>query len=548
MEQTKKKRKFPVKIVAIVFAAAAVIYFGTVIYFYSHFLPSTTLNGMSVSGKSRQQVEDMITEEISRYSLQIETRGETEVLNGTDIPLAPEFKNSILNCMKDQNPYFWPLALFSAQELEEETIVNFDEEELEEAVDAFSFMQEKNQKSPKDAYCSEYSSDGYEIIPEELGSKIKKNQLIQVLSEAVSNLKETVSLEEADCYVKPKVTSEDEKLIKLTDTLNQYTKVTVTYRIGEKREVLDGQITHNWMKADGSEVMIDEEAVKDYVDELASSYNTVFRKHTLNTSYQKTVEITAGDYGWKVDKEGEKEQILKDIKSGNSIERELIYSQTAGSHGEHDYGDTYVEINLTAQHLFFYKNGSLVVESDLVSGNLSKNYDTPTGIYGLTYKQEGAVLRGENYASPVDYWMPFCNNVGMHDASWRRSFGGNIYKTSGSHGCINLPASAAKKIFENIKQGDPVIVYTLPGTESPAAIAQDAARVVGLINSVGEVTLESETVITEARRLYNALPPSGQAQVSNYDLLLAQEAQLAVLKGQIPPQALQEVPPEQQPQ
>ncbi len=544
MEPTEKKRKFPVKIVVLILVVASVVYFGPAVYFHSHFLPSTTLNGMSVSGKTQKQVEDMITEEIDRYALQIETRGETEVLNGADISLAPEFGDSILNCMKAQNPYIWPAALFSSQELEEETIVSFDKEKLESKADEFSFMLKKNQKSPKDAYCSDYSEDGYKIIPEELGSKIKRNQLVSTLSEAVNNLKETVSLEETDCYVKPNVTSEDETLKKVTNTLNQYTGVTLTYRIGEKKETLDGSVTHEWMRVNGSEVTIDEEAVKDYADSLASSYNTVFRKHTLNTSYQKTVDITAGDYGWKVDKEGEKEQILKDIKAGKSLERELIYSQTANSHGEHDYGDTYVEINLTAQHLFFYKNGSLIVESDFVSGNLSKNYDTPTGIYGLTYKQEDAVLRGENYASPVDYWMPYCNNVGMHDASWRRSFGGSIYKTSGSHGCINLPASAAKKIFENIEQGDPVIVYTLPGTESPAAIAQDAARVVSLINSIGAVTLESEPVITEARKLYNALPPSGQAQVPNYELLLASEAELAAQKAQIPPAAPTEQPPQ----
>ena len=123
----------------------------------------------------------------------------------------------------------------------------------------------------------------------------------------------------------------------------------------------------------------------------------------------------------------------------------------------------------------------------------------------------------------------------LHDASWRSSFGGNIYKTSGSHGCVNLPPAAAKKIFENIEDGDPVIVYTLPGTESPAAVAKEAAQVVNMINGIGEVTLESEPAIAAARKLYNLLPPSGQAQVANYDLLLACEAQLAALKAQAAP-------------
>ena len=535
MKSKEQKRGFPVKIGILLLTMLAAIYFGTAFYFNSHFLPSTSLNGHSISGKSIEQVERMITEEINGYSLTIETRGEPETLNGTDISVKPEFGGSIQKLLKMQNPFAWPMAFASRQDFTEETIVSFDKDKLKERIKEFSFIQEENQTPPKDAYCSAYSKEGYKIIPEELGTKIKKKRLRLVLKDSVSSLKETVSLGKEGCYVTPKVTSSNQGLSHLVDTLNKYTGVTITYKIGDKQETLDGSITNTWMNVNNMEISINEQAVEEYVTILASAYNTVFRKHTLATSYGKTVEITSGDYGWKVDKEGEKAKILEDIKNGESYERELTYAQTANSHGEHDYGDTYVEINLTTQHLFFYKNGSLVVESDFVSGNLSKNYDTPTGIYGLTYKERDAVLRGENYASPVDYWMPYCNNVGMHDASWRSSFGGNIYKTSGSHGCVNLPPAAAKKIFENIEDGDPVIVYTLPGTESPAAVAKEAAQVVNMINGIGEVTLESEPAIAAARKLYNLLPPSGQAQVANYDLLLACEAQLAALKAQAAP-------------
>lgn len=535
MDQAEKKKKlFPVKAAAAVFCLAAVIYFGFTIYFHMHFLPATTLNGISVSGKSKKEVEDQITEEINGYILVIKERGETEeIIRGTDLSLKPEFKDSISKKIKEQNAFLWPAAFFRPKELSEPTMVSFDKEKLKKAAGKLACMQKEYQKEPKDAHCSEYTPGGYQIVPEEQGTKIKEKQLLETLEDAVGNLKESVSLEEESCYEEPKVTSDDGDLIKLVDNLNRYAKASVTYEVGDKQEVLDGSIIHTWLAVDKTEVSIDEKAVEEYVDDLAASYNTVFRKHTLKTSYGKTIDITNGDYGWKVDKEGEKEQLLKDIEGGKAVSREITYSQRAKSHGENDYGDTYVEINLTAQHLYFYKNGSLVTESDFVSGNISKNYDTPTGIYGLTYKERDAVLRGENYASPVTYWMPFCNNVGMHDASWRSSFGGNIYKTSGSHGCINLPKSAAEKIFENIEEGDPVIVYTLPGTESAAAAAQEAAQVVNLINSIGEVTFESEPAIAMARKMYNMLSPKGQAQVTNYSLLEAAEAQLAALKAML---------------
>lgn len=533
MKQIEGKKKAILKVSAIVAMGLAVIYFGGAIYFYQHFLPRTALNEMKVGGKSKSAVEAMITEQIDAYELEITGRNDVkEYIKGADISIQPEFGDSIEKQIKKQNGFAWVAALFVPEEIEEATMVEFDESALEEEAEKLDFMQKKNQKAPEDAKISEYSAEGYEIVPEELGNKINKKKFLKVLKKAVNNLDETISLEEDDCYVKPELTADSKELLDLLDTLNTYTGVTITYEIGEKTEVLDGSITHGWMDISDMQVSINEESVAEYVKNLASSYNTAFRGHSLKTSYGKTIEIPNGDYGWKVDKEGEAAQIIEDLKAGKSVEREITYAQRANSHGENDYGDTYVEINLTAQHLFFYKNGELIVESDFVSGNLSKNYDTPTGVYGLTYKEKNATLNGENYSTPVSYWMPFCNNVGMHDATWRSRFGGSIYKTSGSHGCINLPEAAAKKIFENIEKGDPVLVYTLPGSESAAVVAQDAAYVVNLINGIGEVTLESETAIQTARKMYNLLPESGQAQVANYDLLLACEAQLAALKAQ----------------
>ena len=107
----------------------------------------------------------------------------------------------------------------------------------------------------------------------------------------------------------------------------------------------------------------------------------------------------------------------------------------------------------------------MVLESDFVSGSAARGFDTPAGIYGITYKERNATLAGQGYRTPVSYWMPFNNNIGMHDASWRSSFGGNIYKTNGSHGCINLPYSVAEEIYGYVEKGTPVICYYLPGTE-----------------------------------------------------------------------------------
>mgnify|MGYP002225545905 CR=1 FL=1 len=166
-----------------------------------------------------------------------------------------------------------------------------------------------------------------------------------------------------------------------------------------------------------------------------------------------------GDYGWVIDKKGEAAQIVEDIKNGESVTREPKYEQRAFVEGADDIGNTYIEIDYTNQHLWYYKDGSLVVDSDLVSGNLNNGNGSPDGVFKVISRQSPATLKGEDYESDVTYFMPFAYNVGLHDASWRSSFGGSIYKNGGSHGCINLPYDAADTIYKNVELGTPVVAY-----------------------------------------------------------------------------------------
>jgi lipoprotein-anchoring transpeptidase ErfK/SrfK len=140
-----------------------------------------------------------------------------------------------------------------------------------------------------------------------------------------------------------------------------------------------------------------------------------------------------------------------------------------------------VEVNLSKQHLWMYKKGKVVLESDVVSGT-SGAHATPDGAYFILDKARNVVLRGPQvktkakkdkkgkvikpakteyeWESPVSYWMPLTyEGIGLHDASWRGAFGGSIWTYNGSHGCINLPVSFAPKLYDKVKVGTPVAVY-----------------------------------------------------------------------------------------
>ena len=475
--RSRKKKPFPVKAVAIV-AAVLVVCAGSGSGYYVYqaqqynrvFFPNTVINGMDVSQKTVDQVKEMIASGIQGYSLVLKERGgDTEEIFGAEIDLKSEFDGSLENYLAAQEPMKWFSHRSKKTEYEIPTMIAYDKTKLSEKIYGLVCLREDYAKAPVDAYMSEYQPGiGFSIIPEEQGNLLKKDVLTEGVVHAIDNLSKELDLEELDAYEKPEITSDHEGLQALADKLNRYVNMTVTYQFGDSRETLGGDVISQWISvgADGTTVLLDRDQVAAYVKGLALKYDTAYKSKTLNTSYGKTVTISKGFYGWKINQGEETTQLYDIIQSGESQTREPVYSQKANSHGANDYGNTYVEINLTAQHLFFYKDGKLVIESDFVSGNHAKGYDTPSGAYPLTYKQKDATLKGENYRTPVSYWMPFNGNIGMHDAKWRSSFGGQIYMTNGSHGCVNLPPSVAKVIFQNISTGDPVLCYHLDGTGS----------------------------------------------------------------------------------
>lgn len=555
-KQTKKKGKPAALMFMAVLLVLLIAYVGLAVYFNNHFCFGTTIDGIDVGGSSVSGVEDKIRKEIGAYELRlIERDDKSETISGDAVAITPVFDGELERLLKEQNGFAWIMKLIRPDQLELENAVTYDENALDEVLSMLSCTQKENQRSPVDAYCSDYIEGvGYEPVPADYGTTIDMQAFREAVGNAINVLAEELDLDQSGCYLNPSVESDDQGLLSQIDSMNAYLEAEITYDLLEKTEVVNKDVIHTWLSFDNGKVSVDEEAVAEYVSSLAKKYNTAYRKKEFKTTAGETVTIENCVYGWKIDKEGEAAQILEDLKGKKPVTREPVYSQRANSHGDTDYGDSYVEINLSAQHLYLYKDGKMVVESDFVSGNLSKGYVTPPGMFPLTYKTLDATLRGEGYATPVKFWMPFNGNIGMHDATWRKSFGGSIFKTNGSHGCVNLPYSAAEKIYENIDKGYAVIAYIEPGKESEMEVPQESSKVsqvIALINSIGSVTQESEGVIAQARGMYDALTEEEKAQVGNYGILTSAERYLMQLKGIIPwdaPADQQQQPADQQPQ
>lgn len=460
------------------------------------FYPNTIINGLDASGKTVEEVERYINAGMEGYLLTLELRdGGTAQIDGREIDLHAEYDGTMGNILLTQNSWFWGPRSIAGTGYSIDTMMVYDKEKLGRAVQKLPGLDPSRSKEPEDACLSGYIEGiGYQIIPEEQGGRLVEEIVLEGVSEAILNLRTRLSLEELGAYETPAVTAEDETLKARLQAWNKYARVEVNYQFGNQTERLDGETIHTWLADDGQGYpVLKEEEVAAYVRALGKKHNTAYTKKTLKTSYGPTVTISGGNYGWRMNQNAETAALAEIIRSGQSRNREPIYSQTAASHTAPDYGKTYVEVNLTAQHLYFYKDGSLVVEADFVSGNESKGWSTPAGAYPLTYKERNATLKGEGYATPVSYWMPFNGGIGLHDAGWRNSFGGTIYKTNGSHGCVNLPPAAAKTIYENISAGIPVLCYHLDGTQKKAADAVPVpAETTGAVQPSGSQPPESQ--------------------------------------------------------
>ena len=510
------------------------------VYCSSHFSKGTIINEIDASGLTMEELESRMRE----YVLTVRERtGEgsyiTETITGDQIGVTVSNTDELNGILKQQN-ILKAISSYIKGEQQVYTVENlyaYVDSALMTAILKLQGFQESFVVEPVDAHISEYDAEnGYRIVPEIRGNVLNQTKTIQTVETAVDALLTEIDLEKAGCYEEPSVYADDAKLTERLAQMKQYTDLRIVYHFGQQEEVIDGSVLSGWLLVDEetNKVSVSEEKIDDFVVMLRKKYDTIFRSREFQTSYGKTITIEGGDYGWWMNYSQEQEQLKEMIRNEESGERIPVYYQTAAVYGSQDYGNTYIEINLTAQHLFLYVNGEKKMESEFVSGNAARGFDTPAGIYGITYKEQDAMLVGENYETPVSYWMPFNGNIGLHDAIWRDSFGADIYKKSGSHGCINMPYLKAKELYGEIAKGTPVICYYLDGIESEQTIGQPdtekAQAVVDSIAKIGTVTKDSKKKIERARQLYNDASAAQREYVTNYEVLTAAEEAYQSLK------------------
>lgn len=456
----KKAKKIVLGVLVAYVLILVLAYAGGVVYFSKHFFSGSKINGLDSAGKTVKEVERDMASQIASYELVIKEREDkTESISAAKIGLQYVDDGKIKELKKQQNPFTWFLSFVHAKDYTMSATTTYDEAAVKAVVDQLAALQDENMVKPANAHL-EVTENGYEIIPETMGTEVGKEKVKAVVLDAIERGAAEVNLEEAGCYTSPEVLSTDEKLVKQQEEGNKFLNVTVTIDFADRQEVVNKEVMKDWLVVgeDGS-VDLSHEKAKAYVQELKYEYDTFGSSRQFTTAYGETITVSGGDYGWVIAPNDTTTKILDAIKSGESQTITPEYTYSAYRREKDEIGNTYVEISLSRQHMWFFKDGQLLVSTDVVTGNHNNGWDTHTGVYAIMYKERDATLVGEGYNSSVKYWMPFYANTGIHDATWRSSFGGSIYMNNGSHGCVNTPYDQAEKIFNNIEKGVPVVVY-----------------------------------------------------------------------------------------
>lgn len=452
----------------VVTALLAAAYFGMAMFFNSHFMFDTQINGVDFSLKDVSEVESYLKKQVADYTLTLEeSDGSREIIKGSDIDIEFTTGERIKQLAEGQQKLFWIKSLWEPSEIEAKVDVKYNAEKLNAVIDGLKCMDEEKQKASKNAYPA-FKDGKFEVVPEVIGTKIDGDKFRSMVSKMIDGFQNHANLREEDCYILPKYTSESKEVLEAAEKMNSYLGAKITYDFGSETETVDSAVISEWVKVNKKKMKVsfNKDDVKEYIKKLADKYDTKYKAKQFTTADGDTVKVEGGSYGWLINQDAEYEQLIKDIKTAQVVTREPKYTSKAASHQGAGVGSTYAEVDLTDQHMYFIKGGKVVLETDVVTGNPNKGNATPQGIYTLSYKTRNATLRGEkkangeySYETPVKYWMPFNGGIGFHDATWQPTFGGDWYKGHGSHGCVNMPEEKAAKLYELIGAGIPVVCH-----------------------------------------------------------------------------------------
>ena len=451
-----------------------VTYVGGGVFFSTHFLPHTTVNGNDVSLLTKSAFAQRSAHEAQNYTATITGDGVNLTIAGADANLVMD-TNVYVDAAASQVPaWTWPIAIFSEQQYTVDSGVSLDESKVQQLLSA-QISKVNQDPTPTSNATIAYDPDtsDFVAVKEKLGTEIDADAALAKVSTNMKGLNATIDLGD-DELVQPKITVNDEKFKKALSSARSFPDLKIPLTLaGDTTVTLDPDQVRSWLVVGSdSEITGDLDAINYYtLNTLSPKLDSVSGYRTYTRPDGKTIQINDGTYGWSIDSGELAKVIASRIESQSDKPIEIPCKSKAAVYnpGGADWGNRYIDVDITEQYARMYDDGgNLIWESECVSGGPAEANDTVTGVFYIEDKVSPMKLIGldsngdgePDYENDVTYWMPFWGGYGFHDATWRYSFGGSEYLYDGSHGCVNLPYAAAELLYYNVEVGDPVVVHT----------------------------------------------------------------------------------------
>ena len=456
-------------LVPIVFVGAAFVAFS--VHYKSTFPFGVFINGVYATDKTPEVVNDTLMEYVETGDFTIHTKDGSEIVFALDdFGYTYSYLDKLQTLQKSENLFSWMKRMLESggdfAEYQLEAVGTYDEAALQKYLADFDQLKDHSDLSSLKVEINK-TDKGYELTDDTV-ALLDAKKAESVIMQAISEGKSEVNLEKEDCYIQAEYTTEMKETLKFWEKINQFQKSRITYVFQDETEVVDASVIADWFVLDEKRQILlneegmpqlDQDKIKIFVAQLAEKYDTVSKARSFHTTSGRDVIIKNSNYGDKMDQKAEVAYLMEAVKQGTEEEHVPAYLQRAYADGENDIGSTYIEVDMSNQTMYYYQGGKIAVETPVVTGNTSLGRGTPEKVCYVYFKQRNRVLHGEDYDTPVSYWIAVNGAIGIHDANWRGKFGGTIYKSNGSHGCINTPTSAVSELYELVEVGTPVIIF-----------------------------------------------------------------------------------------
>ena len=444
-------------------------YIGLAIYYHNAFAYGTWINDVYCTGRSIQEVNADLVQNFAYEGITVYDKdGNFYLITTEQINYQFDFVTALEIYQKRQNPWMWIESLKQGDSAKLTPVVSYDRQALEAVLDKIPFLSAESGRSDEEHEVSIVKTNhGYELLNERM-NVLQVDEAKTLIIKAIEESESEIYLEDEGCYQDLPLTAQMQETLEIWDKVESFQQCDIVYVMGNEKVTVDSSVVCDWIEIteDGSfatdedgNLKIRENAIEEFIDALADEYDTVGISRQFRATRGTIVTVEGGIYGNKIDRDAEVEYLTAAFNEKRQEVHEPVYAQKAWGQGRNDIGNTYIEVDMGEQMMYYYVDGVQQIATPIVTGNTSRKMGTPSGVNYVYLKQTDRILRGEGYASHVDFWMPVKGNIGIHDASWRSKYGGTIYQTNGSHGCINTPRDVMVQLYESAEVGTPVVMF-----------------------------------------------------------------------------------------